>query len=299
MGRFDKLERARTLGVLKDGWRLVDYCLDTVPKFGWLCAIIWGEKGVGKSALLLQHGYTMFHRFDEFEEDSRGFRHGVITDWTDLDAWKKTMDYVVFRPADFSKLLGTVLKEKKRLAWVGWDDINIHFPRSMYSTNRRIWEQFSRNWEGFRANLSVFECSAPRKDTVVSFILKDMNWDVLVSGRKKVETVRWFWDRDLYEPEKVLKMRLDVDDQELDIGRIPRPVWDEYWKRKVQLIEESTEDFQKMLEDLDRPASTKASLGGFSCEVCGKECANEYNLKVHKLKHQGRVASGYPPKTPI
>jgi hypothetical protein len=279
----------------------VDYALACGPSFGWLCAILWGEKGSGKSNMMLQHGYSIFHGFDETEEigkkeDGTPITRGVILDWDDEAAWKSALDHTVFRPKDFARLLSLVLDEKKRLTWVGWDDINIHFPRSMYSTNRKVWEQFSKNWEGFRANLSVFECSAPRKDKVVSFVLSDMNFDVLVSARQRVEVNRWFWDKDLYEPEKVLKMRIDVDSDVLDLTHTPKAVWEEYWKRKVQLIDESTEDFKGMLEDIDKPeGGGKPAPEAFICDVCGRDLGNAYNLRVHRNKHAPEIKSLTPP----
>lgn len=288
---MDKLQRATELGVYRPGWRYIDYALDCPPNYGWIDTIIWGEKGSGKSNLLLQHGYSVFHGFDEFKEigradDGTEIKRGLITDWNDEEAWNRVLDHVVFRPKDFAGLLNTVLKEKERLTWAAWDDVNVHFPKSMYSTNRRIWEKFSRNWEAMRANLSVFECSAPRKDRVVSFILGDMNWDVLVSARHKVESTRWFWEKGKYDPEQVLKFRLDIDDDPIKLENVPRPVWDRYWRKKTTLIDEGTDDFRKMLEDMDNP-KTGPTPGGFPCPVCGKECANSYNLKVHMLKHQG------------
>lgn len=262
---------------------------------GWLCNIIWGEKGFGKSNRLLQNGYTVFHGFDSFEEvgndpdTGEPIQRGVIEDWGEPSAWQNVLNYTIFRPKDFANMLIVVLEKKQRLSWVGWDDINIHFPRSMYSTNRKLWEQFSRNWEGFRPNLSIFECSAPRKDTVVSFILKDMNWDTLVSGRKKVETVRWFWDRDFYEPEKVNKFRLDVDSDPLEIGHVPDWVWKEYWRRKMDLIDESTVAFREMLQSIDNLGMVQEpskDQGTFICDVCKRSFGNSYNLRVHKLTHE-------------
>ena len=288
---MDKLERARQLGVLKDGWRYQDYCLACGPSFGWLCSVVWGEKGSGKSNSMLQHGYAMFHAPDRFEvvgtnEDGSPIQRGIIEDWSDMEAWEKVLKYTVFRPRDFASLLNTVLKERQRLSWCAWDDINIHFPRSMYSTNRKLWEQFSKNWEGFRANLSVFECTAPRKDKVVSFILSDLNWDCLVSARHKVELTRWFWDKDFYEPEKVNKFRIDVDAEELVLEHVPKEVWDRYWQRKIELTDESTEGFQTMLEDMDKPeGETTKPVPQFICPRCGRDLGNAYNLKVHKCKN--------------
>jgi len=250
---------------------------------------------------MLQHGYSIFHQADELEEvgqaeDGTPIKRGIITDWSDGEAWDAVLAHTIFRPKDFAALLNVVLKEKKRLAWCGWDDVNVHFPRSMYSTNRRVWEQFSRNWEGFRANLSVFEATAPRKDKVVSFILSDMNWDCLVSARHKVELTRWYWDRDFYEPEKVLKFRLDIEDEDLEIGRIPRSVWERYWERKLKLIDESTEGFQEMLEDIDKPEEPSPGMPEqFLCDVCGRDLGNAYNLRVHRDKHTADAKTVTPP----
>lgn len=247
----------------------------------------------------MQHGYSVFHGFDEVQTLDGGLKRGLVTDWQDMDAWKQVLDNTIFRPNDFAKMLDMVLDKHERLSWVGWDDINIHFPRSMYSTNRKIWEKFSQNWEGFRANLSIFECTAPRKDKVVSFILGDMNWDILVSGRQKIETTRWFWDKDFYEPERVNKFRLDIDKENTDYTHVPSSVWEQYWARKMALINESTEGFREMLKDIDgmpRSAKAASNMGtDFSCAQCGRIFGNAYNLNVHLQTHKNDRISVTPP----
>lgn len=50
-------------------------------------------------------------------------------------------------------------------------------------------------------------------------------------------------------------------------------MWGRYWARNVQLVDESTEDFQKMLEDMDMPA-VKKDLG-FACSLRGKQLGNK------------------------
>jgi hypothetical protein len=174
------------------------------------------------------------------------------------------------------------------LSWVGWDDINVHFPRSMYSTNRRTWEEFARNWEAMRANLSVFECTAPLKSKIVSFVLADMNFDILISSRQRAEVSRWFWEKDLYEPEKVLKFKLDIDADELDVMKIPKEVWGEYWERKLKLIDEGTVGFEEMLRDMEKKNKPKEELEekAFTCPTCGLDLGNGYNLRMHLSKHK-------------
>ena len=110
-----------------------------------------------------------------------------------------------------------------------------------------------------------------------------MNWDVLVSNRHKVETSRWYWDRDYYESEVVNKFRLDIDSEDLDLGRVPKETWAAYWDRKMKLIDESTDAFGDMLEDID----TIKTVQVFACPKCNKDLGNAYNLRIHSGSCKG------------
>lgn len=275
---MDKLELGERLGVYHDGWKLPHYFRDTVRRNGWMCMVKWGEKGGAKSNSALQDGYSIFHKFDELVPAYRKWRGppnkdpkvpvtdartgqpilvGVITNWEDMDAWEKVKAHCIFRPNNFTDMLREVLRSGRKLQWANWDDINIHLPRSMYFTKRRLWETLAKNWEGMRANISVFECSAPRKDRVASFILGDMNWESLCSMQQVESIRRWFWESDLYDPERVNKYRIDVDDKPIDIHKVPKEVWDWYWNRKMQEADLSTKDMIQTLDDLDRPVDPK------------------------------------------
>jgi hypothetical protein len=209
----------------------------------------------------------------------------MITDWQDMEAWQMTMAHLVFRPQHFRKIVQESMKQDIRLKWIGWDDINIHLPRSMYTTKRQVWEELSRNWEGFRSTLSVFECTAPRKDKVVSFVLADMNWDILNSGRLVSDVQRWMWDRDFYEPEKVNKSSIKVEELKLVRDRVPSEVWKEYWDRRKQINTEETEGLLSTLDSIDKSNQKLTATPSISkCQYCGKPIAGEWNLKMHEMK---------------
>lgn len=280
---MDKLERAKFLGIYVSGWRFMDYCLDAIPKYQWIDCVISGEKGAGKSNKLLQDGYRVFHGFDKFETLSSGVKRGIITDYSDMDAWQKTLDHLIFRPYDFGMLVNSALKEKRRLSWIGADDFNLHWPRSLYSTNRRLWEDFARNWEVFRAQLSIFECTVPRKDTVISVILRDINYDCLVSNKHKIETYRWFYDISFFDPNQIIKMRLDIESEELNLYNVPSEVWRKYWDRKQELVDEENTKWGQLLIALDPKGQAKQEIE-YICSKCGRDCDNEHNLRVHE-KH--------------
>ena len=290
---------AEDLGVVYSGWHFVDYSREAVNHRKWICAIIWGEKGTYKSNTLLQHGYAMFHAPDVQEEIGKDeatnepIYRGVIKDWNDSQAWKSVLEHTVFRPQHFKALVKDAMDKKERIAWVGWDDINIHLPRSMYSTQRNFWQEIARNWEGFRARLSVFECTAPRKDNVVSFILKDMNWDILNTGRQISDVRNWRWYRDFSEPMRVLSTSIKIDEDRLEPHHVPDDVWAEYEERKNQIIDTESEGLIKTMDEIDKPRlGDKKHSAIVTCEGCGK-LMNEWNYKTHKCR--GKIA---PPPSP-
>lgn len=218
----------------------------------------------------MEDGYAAYHKFDEYvpaigrngealvdDNTGRPIKVGIITDWEDMKAWADVEASLVFRPRDFTQILKDSMKDQHRVGWVGWDDINIHLPRSMYFTKRRLWETLAKNWEGMRANMNIFECTAPRKDRVASFILGDMNWEALCSSQQAEAVRRWFWESDYYEPEKVNKYRIDVEEKSIAERHIPNEIWNHYWDRKSTLTDESTDDMITTLDDLDKPVEPK------------------------------------------
>lgn len=275
----DKIERAIDLGVLVSGWSFTDYALDCIPNYGWIDNVISGEKGAGKSNYLLQSGYRLFHGFDRFEVMENGRKKGFIDNYEDMEAWEKTLAHLIFRPADFAKLLRRVMKDGRRLSWLGADDFNLHFPRSMYSTNRAMWEEFQKSWEAFRAQLSVFQCTVPNKSTVISVILRDLNFDTLVSNRHKVENYRWYYDISYFRSEEVVKLRVDIEYEDLKLSNVPKEIWARYWQRKQTLVDQETGRFQRMLEDMETAAEEKPE--SYICPKCRRDMGNAYNHKIH------------------
>ena len=101
--------------IFKDGYSFIDYCLEGAPESRWICAIISGEKGWYKSVTLLQHGYSVFHGYDSWDESNRG----AIENWEDMEAWKMALHYICYRPREFALLIGEALKEHKPRSWIG------------------------------------------------------------------------------------------------------------------------------------------------------------------------------------
>lgn len=176
------MDRAIELGYIVEGWKKEDYLRDSVDHEEWESHCLWGPKGGGKSNQLLQDGFLVYQD------------------------WEKVKQNLVMDPLDFLYL--TKYKDK-RIAWLGWDDISVHLPRTLYFTNRNLWAAFKSNWDAFRTKLSAFQCTTPLKTKVATFFLEDLSGEIMFAKRVKGAMVmpfdfqRWMWDLDYENPFKV------------------------------------------------------------------------------------------------
>mgnify|MGYP001626388600 CR=1 FL=1 len=180
------------------GWELMDYIRSAVQSRGWENIGIWGKKGSGKSNLALQILYDAYQNWDEV------FKHLIFTH-EDFISWLE------------------VMRSGNRIPLLVWDDINAYLPRTLYYSNRGVYEVISRSWEVIREGLSVFIWTAPRKENVSQIILRDMTMDVQAFGRTQVnfageqveyshyEVRRWFILQDKHGPERERKAWVMVE----------------------------------------------------------------------------------------
>lgn len=170
---------AQKLGVIFQGYTAIDYLRHAINIHGWECTTIDGVKGQAKSNLLLQRGYAIYEN------------------------WDTVFENLVFEPIQFLDLISS----SGRIPWIGWDDLTVHLPSTLYFTDRDMWAELSSNWAAYRTKLSCFDCTAPRKDRVVGFILDDMTGDITCFNRYKdvvshYDFQRWIWQRNLKDPKK-------------------------------------------------------------------------------------------------
>lgn len=180
---------AEKLGVVFPGFCAADYMRLAIDILGWECTVIDGVKGQAKSNLLLQRGYAVYQD------------------------WEVVLEYLVFEPWRFIDLIG----QKGRVPWLAIDDVTVHLPSSLYFTDRELWAELSSNWASYRVKLSCFDCTAPRKDKVVGFILDDLTSDLTCYNRYEdlvshYDFQRWMWLRDLKDPKKKIAKPIKVED---------------------------------------------------------------------------------------
>lgn len=277
---FDKRQNAKTLGLIKTGWRFTDYCLFGKDREEWIASSIIGIKGAGKSNAMLQHGYTMFHGYDEFDE----FNRGSVTNWSDMSAWEKVLRYICYRREDFARVLSEAKKSSRPIPWTGWDDIGIHLSTALYSMHREEWDAMQTCWNGIRGEISVFECTAPRKDDIVGFIRRDCPWSMTAISRSRVRINYWYTDESLKDRTQEYDFRIDMQNEPLNIYNVPSEIWTRYKERTQELRHESTDIMIEKLLSLGSPEPSPIAKNKVKyCEGC-KRWFNEANFLTHKCK---------------
>ena len=240
-----KLARALELGYVVQGWTLEDYIRDSIEHYGWESIVIWGSKGSGKSNFLLQIGYMVYQD------------------------WDKVLSHIVFSPMDFIR----ITKEPGRIPWLGWDDIAAYLPRSLYFTNRALWSAFKQNWDTFRTKLNSFVCTSPLKSKIASFVLEDLSGEIFMNRRvgDNLSTVydfqRWMWSLDFTNPLKEHFDIIRVDKNLLPftpevsghlktrLPGVPTKVFKVYWKKRMDLAEESRTKLHAIVQKLEMKAA--------------------------------------------
>jgi len=236
-----KLDLAVELGYIVPEWSLEDYIRDAIRNYGWESIVIWGPKGSGKSNLMLQIGYMVYQD------------------------WDLVLQHVIFEPSDFIR----ITKEGGRIPWLGWDDIGVHLPRTLYFTDRKLWSAFKRNWDAFRTNLSVFTFTIPVKTNVASFLLDDATGEIFIGKRvggsmiQVYEFQRWMWTIDYGAHDKANFQMIQVEKAPLPytpeqsralnskLPGVPKEVFKKYWEKRVELAEKARQDLYILLEDLE------------------------------------------------
>lgn len=227
--------RAQQLGYVVLGWGIMDYARDAIDNHGWESYIIWGPKGGYKSNLLLQIGYNVYG-----DVENEGYEN--------MEVWETVLNHIIFTPMDFIR----ITKDKGRIPFLGWDDISAHLPRTLYMTNRKLWDAVARNWDLFRPKLSVFVCTTPHKSRVASFIVNDMSGEIIVSKGHKFEHQRWSWDLDLKHHDSEQGKPIKVEEAKtIHRDNVPLPIWSRYWARRMELSEGAHQELIKLFTKLE------------------------------------------------
>lgn len=238
---------AKKLGYYVDGWNLADYIRDAIEKYGWEEIVIWGPKGSGKSNTELQIGYLVYKN------------------------WDIVLDMTIYKPELYTKKT----EKRKRIPCLKWDDITVHLPRSLYFTNRKLYQEVKKNWTAQRVTINVFVCTTPHKEELPDFILRDMSLEIIlgkqIDGYSLYMVQRHVYLPDFKRPLKELRRMVLVeedfvpftpekakDPQFLQLRKlgstewpgVPKEVFKQYWDMRIEMAMEAREKLNELFQQI-------------------------------------------------
>lgn len=208
------VQYAVEFGLVKLGWVLKDYIIEAVKTMGYETVLCWAMQGAGKSNLTLQEGYWI------------------------LGDWDKVLKALVFKPQEFVKRLKEIPKYK-RVPWVGWDDIGVHYASSSWRTNIQQYEAIDETWAAIRTKCSVVSLNIPLINRLARNLKDNISFEIFSGKNQNIEIFRYVRLPSFERPEANFFKVLIEPIHKFDIYNVPTDVFKQYWDMRLELTEEA------------------------------------------------------------
>lgn len=210
------VQTAVKFGLIKPGWTLEDYIRDAAESQGYATVQVWGEQGSGKSNRILQQGY-----------------------WVYKD-WDLVLKNIIFKPSSFVQRLKSI-PMGRRVPWLGWDDVGVHFTSNAFRTNIQEYESVDGAWASIRVKCSVISLTIPNISRLARNIKDNVSHEVYL-GRNQMELVERIVRLPSFTSlESELFKVLIEGPQPFKLFDVPTDVFKEYWEMRLELTEEALE----------------------------------------------------------
>jgi hypothetical protein len=224
----EPLEDAKKLGMIVDGWGILDYLQNAIEKNGYEMVLIWGNQGSGKSSFMLYLAYQI------------------------LGDWDKVLNQLCFTPMDVIRK-AEELPFGKRYPLLLWDDVGVHFPATSFRTNIDIYEAVGRMLDVYRTIASVIICTAPdirrfpkvmRDNETIEVWMTRLTGENISYYRalRIVKLQNYYSDLEIY----LKKPTIEHGFYQLD-KHIPRNIWNTYWEKRLELSRKAVEMLKEKL----------------------------------------------------
>jgi len=272
---YKVLQHAMTFGLVIPGYTCKNYVERAVETMGYETLLEWGVQGSGKSNRILQQGYWVY-------ED-----------------WDEVLKNLMFKPSAKERGFVQALKNipyGKRIPWIGWDDVGVHFPSVSWRTDIEKYAAVDSAWAAIRTKVNVISLTIPLidrtakniKDNVTIEEFLGRNQTVLIEryirlpGLKRVESNFW-------------KLQLEPI-HKFELFDVPTDVFKEYWEMRLELAEEALTKLGNIYSedevDLDNyvPMNVVVKELGISpntlCDLAGRKGirSRKFNGQLHILK---------------
>jgi len=260
------------------GWSLEYYYYYAVYSKGYETSALWGVQGSGKSNRMLQHLFWIYrfvHILDKngvdidyeylprgtpFLNDEKKIRYFTeicqeiincrLTPSEETKIWRKVLDALIFKPNILVEKL-EVVPDNEVLPGIGWDDVLVHYPSSMFKTDIKQYEAIDSTWAAIRTKASCIMDTLPNI-TRLAKNLKDNTTFEIYMGRNQMEMVkRIFLMPSLYDiGSNMFKITIEKPGI-FNLFVIPQWVWDEYWVMRLKLTKEALKRLKGTVESED------------------------------------------------
>ena len=160
------IELGLKFGLIKLGWTLQDYIHHAIESMGYETILIWGVQGSGKSNFMLQTGYWVYHD------------------------WDLVLKNIVFKPEEFVRKLKRI-PIGKRVPWIGWDDVGVHYASVSWRTNIQQYEAVDACWAAIRTKCNVITLTIPLIDRLARNLKDNITIEVFIGRNQNVLIERY------------------------------------------------------------------------------------------------------------
>jgi len=216
---FKVLQYAMTFGLIIPDYTCKNYIELAVEQGGYETLELWGVQGSCKSNRTLQHGYWVYGDWDE------------------------VLKHVVFKPSGdpefgFVDRLKNV-EHGKRIPWLGWDDITVHFPSISWRTQIEQYEAVDSCWAAIRTKVSVISLNSPLIDRLPKNVKDNITMEIFL-GRNQVELVERIVRLPGLKQVESNFFKIQVEPlHKFDMYDVPTDVFKEYWEMRLTLADEA------------------------------------------------------------
>jgi len=213
-------------GLVVEGWCMEDYLVNAYTKGLYETVLIWGVQGSGKSSRMLQMGY-----------------------WIYKD-WEKVLNSIVFQPIEFVKRLQAI-PEGKIIPCLLWDDVGVHYPSSTFKTDIKQYEAIDSTWAAIRTKCSVIILTIPLIDRLAKNIKDNITYEVFIGNNQMERIQRIIRLPGLRNEESNCFKILIERPQRFNLYEVPKPIFERYWERRLQLTEEALQRLHQTVNETD------------------------------------------------
>jgi len=226
-------------GLIRLGWTVRDYMLDAAKNMGYHTIAIWGQQGVGKSSRMLQEGFWIY------------------------GDWDAVLKNIVFRPSQFVSKLKR-LPVGRRIPWVGFDDVGVHYPSTSWRTNIEQYEAIDSTWVAIRTKCSVVSLTIPLIDRLAKNLKDNVTIEEFIGMNQGILSERYIRLPGVKERVESNFRKVQIEPiHRFNLYAVPTDVFREYWNERLRLADEALDKLEATVGEAGSSSTDLRKVDGY------------------------------------